>query len=305
MAEWQSIEELVRDLRLSADPKQSDAVAKEIRRNLSLLHPDKNGGAFVTDADRDTYDRLNRALEFVREGGGGEENAVTIKKDDLPDLLKLFREIAKRPPTVDPAALRNSCRADVRSETKARYSIRLKASGVFAAVTGALMTFSGVLKDNPVFGPVFQTTFARGALIAAFVGSIALWLLTEFVKRREEALTDYLLSESGRREILRHTLPFPQEDTPKVVHFRSLDIAERLRWIERERLGLFQGRRLSRRFKLPEIAVGWLSDVDLEKIARVIITELEAQGVAERVVEKRVVPRFAIARSVLEELWKD
>jgi cobalamin biosynthesis protein CbiG len=89
------------------------------------------------------------------------------------------------------------------------------------------------------------------------------------------------------------------------VHFRSLDIAERLRWIERERLVLFQGRRLSRRFKLPEIAVGWLSDVDLEKIARVIITELEAQGVAERVVEKRVVPRFAIARSVLEELWKD
>jgi hypothetical protein len=304
MAEWQSIEELVRDLRLSADPKQRDAVAKEIRRKLSLLHPDKNGGAFGTDADRETYDRLNSALEFVRQGGGA-ENAVAIKMDDLPSLLRLFRELANLPPTVDPAAIRNSCRSELRSETKARYSIRLKASGVFAGITGALMTFSGVLKDNPVFGPVFQTTLARGALIVAFVVSIVLWLLTEFIKRREEALTDYLLSDGGRREILKFTLPFPREVTPDIVHFHSSDIADRLRWIERERLVLLRGRRLWRSFKLPEIAVGGLSDVDLEKVAKVIITELEAQGIAERVVETRVIPRFAVARSVLEELWKN
>jgi hypothetical protein len=306
MAEWQSIEELVEDLNLSSDPRQPDEVAKEIRRKLAALHPDTNGGDdFRTDADRQSFQTLDKAREFVRMSNHNDEKAVVVSKKDLWELVERLRPAMNLPTATDRVAARDSFRTEIRSDTKARYSIRLRASGLFATATGALMTFSGSLKDNPVFGPLFQSPLARYSLVFAFLLSITLLLLTLFTKYREDRLTDYLLSESNRPGIVRSMLPFPAAGSPEKLHFELHDLIPALRWIEAERLALPLSRwRLWRKLKIPEVVLGGHSEVDLEKMAAAFVTELEGQGVVERVAEKRVVPRFCVPRSVVEELWK-
>lgn len=302
MTEWRSLEHIVRTLDLSADPRQVSDVEKEIRRRLAEIHPDRNGGEFETDSSRYDYDELATALKFCRvsESGG---KAISLHKSDLPELLDALREITRQNDAVDTTTLRDSCKAQVVSESKARYAFRIKASGIFAAISGGLLAFSGSLKDNPIFGPLFQHSILSIALVVACTVSVALYLLTLLVEHREEQLTDYLLSRRGRKEILQITLPYPTDDTPDPVYLDSDELVSSMEYIQEKRLLLLEGKHIFGRRKLPEIQLGKLGESSLERIAKTIIRELEGQRIMEKVSEKRVSPRYAVSCSVLDQVW--
>jgi hypothetical protein len=164
MTEWNSVEELVHELALGVEPDRPEEVQKAIRKKLSSLHPDKTQGEFPTKETREQHEKLLRALEFARRNADSAK-ALVIRNSELPELPETIRELVSRPAKPDVDSLRRSCRANVNSEREARFSFRLRASGLSAIVTGALLTFS------QVFGSLFKTGIASGLLVAEFIVS--------------------------------------------------------------------------------------------------------------------------------------
>src|SRR4051812_9688786 len=63
--QWTSISELVKDLNLESDSSDESSIKSEIRKRLSLIHPDKNNGQFISDGVKEQFYVLTQALDFL------------------------------------------------------------------------------------------------------------------------------------------------------------------------------------------------------------------------------------------------
>lgn len=270
---WTSAEQVVRELNLSANPRDYDAIKRELRVGLASIHPDKNGGTFSNTADETRYNAISSAYEYI--GRSADDSTALIPVTQLPAIIKAVRDAQVAPRQAQISTLRTECRSESRVATHDRYLLPKVGSGTFAAVCGALFTFSGSLVDHPILGAMAKTAGFQYGLLTASAYAGLFFLLTWSRERREEARVEWLMSDEGRRHIFDNLLRKTRDPmrVSKSGHFTAREVVDVIMEDSGYRMGspavLVAAVLLSR---------GRITTSVAEKIADVHLLELEQRG---------------------------
>lgn len=192
---WSSTQEIVDYFGLEAAPDDYEALSQELRARISDFHPDKSGGEFVSSDRKTEYDHIKTARDFVSNRERSSKDLVAI--DQLPALLNAMQLAQNAQAQGNDRQIRAEVRDENRQDLHSRYVAPRVGSGVFAAITGALFTFSESLADHPVLGTLTATYEMQLGLLALSGYSAIFFGLTWYFEQRAEARIDFLLSEQG------------------------------------------------------------------------------------------------------------
>lgn len=192
---WRSTQEIVDRFGLEAAPNDFESLNRELRQRLTDLHPDKTGGHFETEDHKLEYDDVRTARDFVTTLENSTQNVVAIEQ--LPALLNALQAAQANQPKGQDRELRAEVRDENRRELHSRYTAPRVGSGVLAAITGALFTFSGSLTDHPILGNLADNYQIQLVLLTLSGYSALFFGLTWYFEQRAEARVDFLLSEHG------------------------------------------------------------------------------------------------------------
>lgn len=295
MPEWKSVDEMVSDLKLKTTAQDQDGVRAELRREMADLHPDRNGGHFSSAENETRYHRLTDGLSFV----DSQLSTALVPLRDLPAILAAMRQSLQ--PTTQEAivAARTEYRVVALGEAHTRYALPRLGSGVFAGICAALLTFSGSLKDNPVFGELFASHTARMMLGMGFLYSGIFFIMTWLLEQREAAQAEWLATEAGMQRTLSRVIERMRDRSSEVMRFKFSDYCHAL-----------SGSRVHHR---PSSAVfsaasallflrRGLSPSSSERLAKLHIEELERRGVIKKHAARRLDITYEIDREIAEEL---
>jgi len=279
---WTATEDIVRDLKLEASPRDYDALKRELRTRLATLHPDKNGGVFPDKGIEEMYNSVSSAYEFVTHAS--DDSRALIPVSQLPAIIKAVREAQVAPAQLQISALRAEFRIESRMGTHDRYIFPKIGSGVFAAVCAFLFTFSGSLAGHPILGPLSKNSEMQYGLLAAASLAGIFFVLTWVRERKQEAKEEWLISEQGRRKIFNELLNQASDpmDSERDGRFTGREVVT---LIQRESYESFSMPFL---FLTPFRLLGMftrpcLSLALAEKITEVHLLELEKRGAISRV----------------------
>jgi hypothetical protein len=146
---WTSTSEMIKDLNLQLDSSDEIAIKSEIRKELSQIHPDKNNGQFNSDSDKERFNKLTLALDFLEEEKK-ESQALISTNQPTAIVQAITNSLA---PTTEERLnrKRDECRSIHKAAVKSRYFFPRLGSGVFAAFCGLLITFAEQLKTQSTF----------------------------------------------------------------------------------------------------------------------------------------------------------
>jgi hypothetical protein len=294
MSEWKSVAEMASELKLESPVHDQEGVRAELRREMAGLHPDKNGGNFASSSDETRFHSLADGLNFLDR----QQSMALVPIRDLPAIMAAMRQ-ALQPTTQEAAvAARTEYRVAALGEAHTRYALPRIGSGVFAAVCAALLTFSGSLKDNPVFGVVLESHTARLMLGAAFLYSGIFFIMTWLLEQREAARVEWLATEAGMRRTLSRAIK-SSSDRWEFRGFSFSDYCEALsdnRFHRRtENAVLFAASAMF-------IHRRGLSPSSAERLAKLHIEELERRGVIKKHDERSLDITYEVDRDVADDL---
>ena len=174
-------------------------VLSSLKEERSNLHPDKNGGLFLSETVEQRYHFLDTAISEIELKT--EQNKQLISIDQLPALVESISKSIALQNKPNSLEIEKNYKESFRSDLSRKYKGAKVGSGIFAAITGFLFTQSQSLIDHPLVGVFFKSTFGNEVLAVIFLSSILLFVITWLKERREESLSNYLLSEEALRNI--------------------------------------------------------------------------------------------------------
>ena len=202
---WNSTEQIATyfDLR-GTDEDGLDALRRAITKKMASIHPDTNRDGFPNSETEELWHTLHSAKEFIEKSiaSSGLESSQNqlIPVSQVTELVKSITQAGLQPVETRLLSLKTEARDDARS----RGIVPRIGSGVFAAVSTFLFTFSSSAKDHPLMGGWLQTTMAQYILLAAMFYSGIFFLMTWTRERRQEELVEFLSTEDGLRETMIH-----------------------------------------------------------------------------------------------------
>lgn len=146
---WSSIDELIKDLELEIDSSDEASVKSEIRKQLSIIHPDKNNGRFSSDSAKERFNKLTEALKFLSKRK--KESQALISIDPPSAIIKAITTALAPTKEERLNRERDECRNIRKSAIRSRYFFPRLRSGFFAGLCGLLVTFGEQLKTHPLF----------------------------------------------------------------------------------------------------------------------------------------------------------
>jgi hypothetical protein len=196
MEGWVSEEQIAESFSL---PRDAELLKDGLRKLLSELHPDKNGGDFRPGAAVD-FHRAKSALEFLE--GTRAPRSDLIRIDQLPMLLKELRGVLTDvQPRTSAVELERSYLAHVRHQTSRNLLFPRIGSGAFAAATAFLAAFPDKFEKNPVLGPLISSPSAKHCLLIATALSAYLFLCTWLSEKMTERRAKYMASSHALKRL--------------------------------------------------------------------------------------------------------
>lgn len=269
---WTSTDDIVKELKLNSSSDDFNGLKSELRLKLAELHPDKKGGSFTSSDDEEKYNKVAAAYDFVNLSSQGSKALIPITQ--LPAIIKAVRDAQLAPTQSQVSQLRTECREESRFDARNRHTLPRIGSGVFAAICTFLFTFSSSLSEHPLLGFIAKNMVIQMTMVvlAAYAGIF--FLLTWVRERKEEGLTDFIMSENGRREIFNNVL--------MVAGHKKFSVRNVMKTIQE----LFGSRRSDSPFHIFTsvfFAQPTVKSSIAEKIAQMHLLELEKRGAVHRV----------------------
>ncbi len=314
---WISIEEMVKELNLDIDLSDKTDIKSEIRKQLSLIHPDKNNGQFSSDSAKERFNKLTLALEYLEEQKS-ESQSLILRNQFLAiihainDAFSPFKEEAL-------GRARAECHNAYKLARKKKYILPRLSSGIFAACCGFIITFAEQLKTHPFLTysrlercsaaefylresvkPESYETLQKASEICAdarmksilpillflFFLSSLFFLLTWVSERVDNARSEWLLSEEGLRTILRQVLLKKCDDQ---------EIEDKIKFTKRDLES-----EIIRYYTFKTKVRSSLA----EKTAKLYIEELSNRDIIKRVKSTSLDAIYTVKKAILNDLTK-
>ena len=207
MASWLSIIDVVNEFGLKAQGADFEAVRDELKKIMSSIHPDKNGGNFSSEEDKSRFLRAQEALRFLE--FSVQASSAMIPVSQLPAVISALSQALATPSSSNANALQSNYMPDAKARISRRYTLPKIGSGVFAAATGFLVAFSDKFDKHPLLGPLLNERMSQIFLLTLMMYSGFFFLLSWYKEKQSEANAEYLMSESALGqlfEIISHEL---------------------------------------------------------------------------------------------------
>jgi hypothetical protein len=223
MTIWKSLADVAGDFEVTTGASDPEVVRGELKKIMSSIHPDKNGGQFKTEEDKSRYLRAKEALEFLDVHVQVGSSLIPISQ--LPALFGAVSQALASQSPRESLVLQTTYLTDARYRIARRFALPKIGSGVFATITGFLVTFSDKFEKNPILGPLLNSTTSQIVLLLLITYSVIFFILSWNRERHAESAAEYLLSESALREIF-SAICRPTESTATPQRVSSQQILE-------------------------------------------------------------------------------
>lgn len=246
-----------------------------LREERSGLHPDKNGGEFVSSEAQRRYLEIDEELDQLRsQGVASGQELITLSQ--LPALIKALNGSAlmKQPSSRE---LEREFRRTAKQERSRKYLTPKISSSVAAAVVAFLFTQAPALAEHPLLGPFFESQIGLAVLGYAFAISLTVLAFSWIRERKEASLIARLTSRSLLTEVGRELDQIPAGHLIGEMELRDLMLDHLL---TRRRSALFP--------VLDEETLDSALEVQLQRLVeREVLQESAVRRGIERVFEKR------------------
>ncbi|WP_414604377.1 hypothetical protein [Stenotrophomonas sp. AR029] len=244
-----------------------------LREERSDLHPDKNGGEFVSAAAQKRYLEIDEELEQLRSQGrtSGQE---LIALSQLPALIEALNGsvLTHRTSAKD---LEREFKRTAAQEISRRYRTPKISSGVAATIVAFLFTQAPTLAEHPFLGQFFASPWGMIVLTYVFATSLALLAWSWIRERAEAALIARLGSRSMLAEVGSRLDVFPAGHLIDEMDLRYMFD------------GLVRGRRSVLSPVLDEEMLDGAFEMQLQRLVeRKVLKESEKRSGVDRVFEK-------------------
>ncbi|NNH47609.1 hypothetical protein [Stenotrophomonas maltophilia] len=191
-----------------------------LREERSGLHPDKNGGEFVSPAAQKRYLEIEDELDQLRSQGetSGQE---LIPLSQLPALIEALNGSAQKH-QASAKELEREFKRSATQDISRRYLTPKISSGVAAAVVAFLFTQAPSLAEHPFLGRFFASPSGMVVLAYAFAISLALLAWSWIRERAEASLIARLTSRSILVEVGSHLDILPRGHLIEEAELREL-----------------------------------------------------------------------------------
>jgi hypothetical protein len=288
------IESLCREFSLDSSLPVTE-LTEELSRRRASIHPDKWGGAFPSEAAKSQFNRLSEALEYLRSEG---PTALTVANfTELGNLATIVNHLQS---SVELLRLDGSARrqADLflRKEVSKPFRTIKISAGIFAAICGSILAFSGRLSTNVVLAPIAESEIAKKCILGLFLLSGTAFVLTWLNEHRLKNLMKFLLSEHGLSTVMYWCLNEGSEKEPRTAITKQ-DLVDNLVKIGNPPLPRFKPLKLLRRFFRIRV-----SNTFAEGIAEALLSRLIEMGVVRKAARRGVKPLYALDPSSAHEI---
>lgn len=198
--QWTSSEQIVSELRLSPNGDSSEEILACVRQEMAAIHPDKSNGTFKSPDDEERWHKLTAAKEYLE--NESHHALAMIPVSQLTAIIKTVIEASAEPASTRTSRFLNESASSIRRQT---FFPKLT-SGIFAAVCGFLVSISGILKDNPILGPILAIKQFQLLLVILMLYSAVLFVLFWIREGQKERRVEWLLTTSGIQTTLRRAL---------------------------------------------------------------------------------------------------
>lgn len=195
MASWFSIVDIINEFGLKAQGADFEEVRDELRKIMSSVHPDRNGGNFSSEEDKSRFLRAQEALRFLELNAHA--GSALIPVSQLPAVISALSQALTTTSSSNANALQLNYMPDARARISRRYTLPKIGSGVFAAATGFLVAFSDKFDKHPLLGPLLNERMSQLILLALMVYSGMFFIFSWYKEKQSEANAEYLMSESA------------------------------------------------------------------------------------------------------------
>lgn len=265
MTKWNSLAEISREFGL--EPGTDAGVLRtSIKKLMSSLHPDKNGGIFVSEDDKALFMQAKAALEFIEEHS--HTGLAMIPVSELPAIVTAVSQAMNLQSSQNSHILESAYISDAKMRISKQFTLPKFGSGIFAGITAFLMTFPEKFAKHPILGPYLEKPSAQMILLMLTIYSAFFFVLAWYRERKSEARAEYLLSESSLPELFEilRDKPLIQPNGNRVSSRDITMAVHHLAGYRQHRLPLFLG------------GVG--SYVDLQTLEKV--SKIQTQRLVER-----------------------
>lgn len=197
MSDWKSVEDVAKEFGVKLDLAGDEGVRSELRRIMATLHPDKHGGEFASDSDKEKYLRAQKAVEFL---DAAKDSLAMIPVSQLPAIVTAVAQ-ALSFQTQNPQVARATVLAEARSYISSRFILPKIGSGLFAGLIGLLVAFSDRFAEHPIIGPFLQNDISQSTLLSLMLMSAIGFACTWVIEQRSQAKAEYLMSEHAMAEL--------------------------------------------------------------------------------------------------------
>lgn len=177
----------------------TERLRSELKKLVASLHPDRNGGSFLSEDQEAKFLRTKSAMDFLETYS--QSSMAMIPVSQLPAVVSAVAQALALQNPNEVTSLQTSYLIDAR-ERIARHSVLPKiGSGVFAAITGFLVGFPDKFAKHPLLGPLLERRWAQAFLLILLGYSAIVFALAWYKERVLESCAEYLMSESALREV--------------------------------------------------------------------------------------------------------
>lgn len=223
MQNWSSAAEIAAEFGFDKHASDTENLRSEIKKLVAALHPDRNGGSFPSESEKNKFLRAKSAMDFLDRHSQSSMTMIPISQ--LPAVVSAVAQALALSNPSEANTLQTSYLTDARETISRQFILPKISSGVFATITGLLISFPDKFEKHPLLGPLLEGVLAQKILLILLVYSAFTFALVWYKERVAESHAEYLMSESALEQIFKlliHTF-LEEKNVGRVSFYQILE----------------------------------------------------------------------------------
>ena len=296
------LESAAKSLGMSPVPESVEVLRKEIRTELSDLHPDRNDGDFSDGEASERFAKLSSVLaELDSDGAATALVPVATVAPMVSAIIDALGQVGQfHPHGASSATQRQALRLEARDEARHRFRLSRLGSGFIATFVSGLWVLPTVTaawgNDNvsaaieaSIVAPLFAYSLFEPITFSIALYAWMFFALTWFMEQNDLTRIDWITTDECRGLLLKRAVLAARQRGDLETITRS-DLRDAL------------GHGLKPSFILRLFGARDVSDSFLDRVVSQHTQELTAQRVLTPAEEASLSPRYVVAESVLQDV---
>lgn len=145
---FKSLDEIIDCFELEVAEKNVKNIRTSLIPLLAEFHPDKSGGKFESDNQKDQYNNIQEAINYL-DSINSQENAL-VNINQITEIIKTVTEAVAPKKESDKSNIVSQLKTELKREIKSSYNPIKISSGTIAGLSVGLISFSETLNGDAV-----------------------------------------------------------------------------------------------------------------------------------------------------------